>query len=30
MPALSIREAVEKLIRAVEGMDIDDLLDAHR
>ncbi len=29
MPVLSISEAVEKLIRAVEGMGADDLLDVH-
>jgi hypothetical protein len=29
MPALSIREAVEKLIRTVERMGAGDLLDVH-
>ena len=29
MPVLSISEAVEKLIRAVEGMGADHLLDVH-
>ncbi len=29
MPTLSPREATERLIRSVEGMDADDLLDFH-
>ena len=29
MPVVSISEAVEKLIRAVEGIGADDLLDVH-
>ncbi len=29
MPAVSPREAIEKLIQVVERMDADDLLDFH-
>ncbi len=29
MPALSRREATERLVQSVESMDVDDLLDFH-